>query len=168
METMYNTAERGMEKQWALVQVILGSCIIALCAQITIPLYPVPFTGQTLGVMLVGVTLGPRRAACTATLYLLEGACGCPVFAGGSSGAHHLMGPTGGYLMSYPLVAYLCSRTAMRGLQGMLVPFLQLGLGAMWLSWFLGWKSAIALGFSPFVSIEMMKVFLIRILRRKI
>ena len=64
---------------------------------------PVPVTGQTLGVLLVGAALGARRGAAALALYLMEGAAGLPFFAGGMAGAAYLVGPTGGYLLAFPL-----------------------------------------------------------------
>ena len=63
--------------------------------------YPVPVTGQTLVVLLIGMTYGPRLGGITMTAYLFEGALGLPVFAGGAAGAAILMGPTGGYLFGF-------------------------------------------------------------------
>ncbi len=93
------------------------SIFMALCARISIPLAwtPVPITGQTLGLLLTGAILGPRRGALAMLLYLAEGAAGMPVFAGGTFGVARLMGPTGGYLFSYPLVAGLVGWLAARG-----------------------------------------------------
>jgi biotin transport system substrate-specific component len=93
------------------------SIFMALCARISIPLAwtPVPITGQTLGLLLTGAILGPRRGALAMLLYLAEGAAGLPVFAGGTFGMARLLGPTGGYLFSYPLVAGLVGWLAARG-----------------------------------------------------
>ena len=77
--------------------VVFGSLLLATSAQFKIPLSPVPVTGQTLAVLLIGMTYGPRLGGITVAAYLLEGALGLPVFAGGAAGAAVLMGPTGGY-----------------------------------------------------------------------
>src|SRR5215831_15771318 len=94
-----------------LISVVLGaSLFVALCARVTLPLpfTPVPLTLQNFGVLLVGLTLGPRRAFAALTLYLLEGAFGMPVFnPAGPGGIAQLLGPTGGYLLAYPFVAGL-------------------------------------------------------------
>ena len=92
---------------WALVLareamlVIAATFFLALTAQITIPLSPVPITGQTLGVLLVGALYGPRRGAVSVLAYLVEGAAGLPVFAGARAGVPVLLGPTGGYLVGF-------------------------------------------------------------------
>ena len=79
------------------------SFVIALCAQISVPLpfTPVPLTGTTLAVLYAGALLGARRGALAAALYLLEGGVGLPFFAGGAGGALHFAGPTGGYLIGF-------------------------------------------------------------------
>jgi biotin transport system substrate-specific component len=90
--------------------VIGGSLVVALCAHISIPLpfTPVPLTVQNFGVLLVGLMLGSRRGFAALTLYLAEGAMGLPVFSPfGPGGIAQLMGPTGGFLLSYPLVSGL-------------------------------------------------------------
>src|SRR5881409_1766138 len=95
---------------WVLqTSIIVGaSMFVALCARITLPLpfTPVPLTLQNFGVLLVGLMLGSRRGFAVLALYLAEGAAGLPVFnPTGPGGIAQLMGPTGGFLMVYPLVA---------------------------------------------------------------
>lgn len=85
---------------------IAGSALLmSVLAQVTIPLEPVPVTMQTLGVLLVGAALGWRRGFAALALYLALGALGLPVFAGGTGSAAKFIGPTAGYLLSYPLAA---------------------------------------------------------------
>jgi biotin transport system substrate-specific component len=97
------------------VLIVGASVVTALAAQVAIPLAPVPITGQTFAVLLTGAVLGPRRAALAQLLYLLEGAAGLPVFAGGALGIAKLIGPTGGYLIAFPLAAALTGWLAARG-----------------------------------------------------
>src|SRR5438445_1855749 len=95
-------------KQAALV--VGASLFVALCAHVTIPLpfTPVPLTLQNFGVLVVGLTLGSRRGFLALALYLAEGAAGLPVFnPTGLGGVAQVLGPTGGFLMVYPLVAGL-------------------------------------------------------------
>jgi len=91
--------------------VIAASLFVALCARVTVPLpfTPVPLTLQNFGVLTVGLLLGSRRGFAALTLYLVEGAFGLPVFSPAilGSGITHLVGPTGGFLMAYPLVAFI-------------------------------------------------------------
>lgn len=94
--------------------VLAGSALVAVCSHISIPLWftPVPLTLQPFAVLVLGLMLSPRLAAATLGAYLLEGAAGLPVFAPGfalGAGMAHLLGPTGGYLMSYPAAATLVS-----------------------------------------------------------
>ena len=103
--------DRGIEwaKQAAIVTA--ASLFVALCARVTVPLLftPVPLTLQNFGVLAVGLLLGSRRGFAALTLYLVEGAFGLPVFSPAilGSGITHLVGPTGGFLMAYPLVAFV-------------------------------------------------------------
>ena len=95
-----------------MLLVVFASAIIAIAAQIAIPIpfSPVPLTMQPLAVLLVGITLGSTRGAAAAALYLFEGFSGMPVFAQGHGGAMWLAGPTAGYLFSYPLAAWVAGR----------------------------------------------------------
>src|SRR3984893_1279457 len=102
---------RGIEwaKQAAIV--IAASLFVALCARVTVPIpgTPVPLTLQNFGVLTVGLLLGSRRGFAALALYLVEGAVGLPVFSPAilGSGIAHLTGATGGFLMAYPLVAFV-------------------------------------------------------------
>jgi len=89
--------------------VIGASLVVALCARLTVPLpfTPVPLTMQNFGVLLVALLLGSRRGLAALVLYLIEGASGLPVFnPAGLGGIKQILGPTGGFLMAYPLVAF--------------------------------------------------------------
>ncbi|MGA7292933.1 MAG: biotin transporter BioY [Terriglobales bacterium] len=100
-------------KDWAkqTAIVISASLFVALCARVTVPLpfTPVPLTLQNFGVLIVGLFLGSRRGFAALVLYLAEGAMGLPVFSPAilGSGIAHLLGPTGGFLMAYPAVAFV-------------------------------------------------------------
>lgn len=102
---------RSMEiaKQTAIV--IGASLFVALCAKVTVPLpfTPVPLTLQNFGVLAVGLALGSRRGFAALALYLVEGAFGLPVFSPSvlGGGIAQILGPTGGFLMAYPLVAFV-------------------------------------------------------------
>jgi biotin transport system substrate-specific component len=91
--------------------VISATAFLAACAHVSFPLLfsPVPVSLQNFGVLLLGLVFGPNRAAAALTLYLFEGACGLPVFSPtGPGGLAQLFGPTGGFLLAYPVVAYMC------------------------------------------------------------
>jgi biotin transport system substrate-specific component len=93
--------------------VIGASLVVALCARITVPIpgNPVPLTLQNFGVLAVALLLGSRRGFAALALYLAEGAAGLPVFnPAGPGGIMQLMGPTGGFLMAYPFVAFVAGR----------------------------------------------------------
>ena len=98
------------------VGLVIGfSLLTALAAQIVIPLGPVPITGQTFAVLLSGALLGSRLGAVAMITYLIEGASGLPFFAGGHGGFIHLMGPTGGYLVTFPAAAFITGAFAEHG-----------------------------------------------------
>jgi len=101
-------------KQQALL-ITFGSILIALCAQIEIPLKPVPITGQTFGVLFIAAVLGAKRGVSAIMTYLTAGAAGLPVFAGGSAGIQVFAGPTAGYLIGFVFAAYLVGYLSERG-----------------------------------------------------
>jgi biotin transport system substrate-specific component len=81
--------------------------LIALGAQIEIPTQPVPFTLQTFFVLSAGAILGKRNGAISMCVYLMLGVLGLPVFSGGTFGLQKILGPTGGYLLSFPIAAFV-------------------------------------------------------------
>jgi biotin transport system substrate-specific component len=110
--------ERTLNAARQIALVVGASLFVALCARVTIPLpfSPVPLTVQNFGVLVVGLLLGSRRGFAALVLYLAEGATGMPVFNPlGKGGIAQLLGPTGGYLMVYPLVAGLAGYIFERG-----------------------------------------------------
>lgn len=174
------------ERSWAVnAALVVGfSAFLALTAQVAVPLpfTPVPLTGQTLGVLLTAAVLGPRLGALTMLLYLAEGLLGLPVFALGRSawsassvpGLPVIIGPTAGYLLSYPLTAWLVGALAAQGWDRrvrLAVPAMLLGnlvilaLGFAWLAastWLL--KGALPLGallsasVIPFIPGDLIKI----------
>ena len=86
-----------------VVLLAAASLFLALTARISVPLpfSPVPISGQTLGVLVVGALYGPRRGTLAVALYILEGVAGAPVFAAGRAGIGVLLGPTGGYIVGF-------------------------------------------------------------------
>ena len=109
---------RPCEKKWAALYDILvvvgGSLLIALCAQLAIG-WPIPVTGQTFAVLMIGALLGARRASLSVLIYIMEGAAGLPVFAQGRGGFMVLSGPTGGYLVGFVFAVYIVGLLAERG-----------------------------------------------------
>ncbi|HET7572648.1 MAG TPA: biotin transporter BioY [Gaiellaceae bacterium] len=94
--------------------VLAGAGLIAAAAQVSIPLpfTPVPITGQTFAVLLVGASLGSLRGGASSLLYLLAGLAGAPIYSDGAHGLAQLTGATGGYLVAFPLAAALAGRLA--------------------------------------------------------
>ncbi len=105
-----------------------GTVFIALSAQISVPMFPVPMTLQTLAILIVGLTFGARMGALTVVAYLAEGAMGLPVFAGGL-GTAALIGPTAGFLAGFVAMAFVAGLAADRGVKG-LVPMAAVTLAA--------------------------------------
>src|SRR5438270_4899981 len=169
---MMNTIPAVLEQRRVLTQLLLviaGSAVIAIAAQIAIPIpfTPVPLTMQPLAVLLVGVVLGATRGSAAAALYLLEGAAGLPVFAQGHGGALWLVGPTAGYLLSYPFAAFVAgwfsergwSSSIARALAGMLTALVIIYAGGWaWLAILSGPRAALAMGIVPFVIADIIKV----------
>ena len=102
-------ADRIFSRTLALdvVLVAAGAALTAIAAQIVVPLWPVPITGQTLAVILVGLTLGAVRGGISMVLYAVLGIVGLPVFSDSSSGWGVIAGPTGGYIIGFVFAAVL-------------------------------------------------------------
>ncbi|OYX41326.1 MAG: biotin transporter BioY [Rhodobacterales bacterium 32-67-9] len=99
------------------VMVLGGSFFIALAAQVSVPMVPVPMSLQTLAILIVGLSFGARMGALTLVAYLAEGAMGLPVFAGGGT-APALVGPTAGFLYGFVAMAWIAGFAADRGARG--------------------------------------------------
>lgn len=97
------------------LQVVVGIAFLALLAQLRVEIGPVPITGQTLGVLLMGAAYGTGLGSITALGYLLVGGLGLSVFAGGGAGWATLSGATGGYLLGFVPAAALVGYLAQRG-----------------------------------------------------
>jgi biotin transport system substrate-specific component len=103
---------------WRRALLVLAMvALIAVCARLAVPLpgTPVPVTLQDLAVMVIGIVLGPVQGAVAVASYVLIGALGAPVFANGGGGLAVLMGPTGGYLIAFPIVAFILGHATRRG-----------------------------------------------------
>lgn len=106
---MTNQSARSTTPARQLTMVAMMAALTAALSFVAIPLpfSPVPVTGQSFGIMLSGALLGPWRGALSVAIYILLGAAGLPVFAGGKSGPGVLAGPTGGYLWGFLLGAFI-------------------------------------------------------------
>jgi biotin transport system substrate-specific component len=144
------------------VLVLGGALLTAGAAQVSVPIWPVPITGQTLAVLLVGNALGARRGALSMLVYALLGVVGLPVFADGSAGVGVLVGPSGGYIVGFvaaaALVGWVAERFGDRPLRNALLSF-ALGTvvtfvtGMAWLAVALGLdlQQTLQYGLYPFV-----------------
>lgn len=151
--------------------VIVGSVLIALSAQVSVilPFSPVPVTGQTFAVLMIGALYGRVRGMATVAAYLAQGAAGMPVFANGLGGAAVFAGPTGGYLAGFVLAAGLVGWLAERGwdravlatvaamILGNVVIYL---FGATNLVRFVGAEAALSSGVLPFLAGDAVKIAL--------
>jgi len=146
-----------------------GSIVLALLSQLAIPLpfTPVPITGQTFGVLLIGALLGSRRGPLTILAYLTEGALGLPVFAQGLAGPAVFAGPTAGYLLGFIGAAFVVGLLAEHGWdRGLGSTFVMMTLGtaiiflggALWLGSFVPWNQVIAMGVLPFLPGALIKI----------
>ena len=140
--------------------VVAGTLLLALSSYIEVPMIPVPMTMQTFAVTLIGALYGWRLGAATIVAWLIEGAMGLPVLAGGAGGLLHFVGPTAGYLFAFPLAGALTGWLAEHGWNGR-HPFLAfaaillgntlcLVFGAAWLAAMVGAQKALLLGVLPF------------------
>jgi biotin transport system substrate-specific component len=165
-------AERpfSLIKQTAIV--VCASAVIAVCARLVLPLpfTPVPLTLANFGVLLVGMTLGSRRGFAAAALYLSWGAMGLPVFASSGAGSFaQMLGPTGGYLWAYPVIAFLAGWIAEQGkpsfgrnlVAAIAAEIVLFAAGISWLAILThSWRQAAFFGLYPFLFAEVSKVMI--------
>jgi biotin transport system substrate-specific component len=151
-----------------VILIALGALVIALSARLVIPTVPVPFTGQTLAVLLVGGALGFRRGSAAVLLYLAIGALGAPIYAESKAGLAVIGGATGGYLIGFVVAAGLVGRLAELGwdrrLPGALVAMtvgtaVIYAIGVPWLKVTTGlpWSEAVAVGMTQFLIWDLAK-----------
>jgi biotin transport system substrate-specific component len=114
-DTLIGAALAPLDRTRSVSLVFAFSLLVALSAQIVIPVGPVPITAQTFAVLLTGALLGSRMGAAAIIIYLAEGAIGLPFFSLGRGGLLHLMGPTGGYLVAFPAAAFVTGAFAEHG-----------------------------------------------------
>lgn len=175
LQPTYADLLRPSEKTRALIYdaalVIGGSILMALLAQLSIPVpfSPVPITGQTFGVVLLGALYGWKRGGATMLAYLAEGAAGLPVFAEGKSGMLVVTGTTGGYLVGFIAAAAVVGWLAERGWDRKVwTAFLAMVIGSAviylfgvtWLAALIGFNKAVTLGLYPFIPGDIAKIAL--------
>lgn len=144
-----------------VVKILLGIALMIVCANISIPLQPVPITLHTVGVLLIGALYTPRNALLTLGSFVMLGTMGAPVFSNFSGGIPVILGPKGGYIVSFPLAAFVVAYLNTHGVKEKwyrLLGTILLGncviyaLGVSWLSQFVGsLEKAVELGFVPFI-----------------
>ena len=153
------------------VLVVSGVFALAILAQIAIPVpgSPVPVTGQTLGVLLIGTAYGSTLGVTTFALYLLAGIAGAPVFANNGFGIDRVIGATGGYLIGMLVATYVVGQLArlrldqkfLTALPSMLIgTVITFGFGLVWLQQYTGkdWAWTINAGLTPFIVGEVLKI----------
>lgn len=150
---------RSLPVQAALL--LFGTGVLALASQISVPMVPVPITMQTFALTMIGVLYGWRLGALTVLAWLGEAMMGLPVLANGGGGLAPFVGPTAGYLVSFPIIAALAGYLAEKGWTGSHVVksflahlsanILCLAIGGAWLAWLLGVEKGLALGVTPFI-----------------
>lgn len=142
------------------LKTIIGANLIALFSQISVPMYPVPITGQTLALTVVGFALGRKAATSAVLFYLFEGVIGLPVFANGSSGLAPLFGTTGGYLIGFVPTAYVLGYFSDKGVLNsfwksvavaLLATVITFAFGLAQLSLFVPADKVLQFGLYPFI-----------------
>ncbi len=146
----------------------LFAALIAAGAFIAIPIGPVPIVLQNMFVLLAGIILGSRWGLACVSVYLLMGALGFPVFAGGTGGIGRLFGPTGGYLLSYLPAVYatgIISEKLQKTMANDIIAMVAGSLivyaaGVPWLKYVtgMGWNKAVAVGMYPFLIGDIIKI----------
>ncbi len=136
--------------------ILAFAALMALSAQASVPMHPVPMTMQSAAVLLAGAVLGARGGVAAVLVYLGAAAIGLPVLSDGAGGLPTFVGPTAGYLVAFPVAAGLTGLAARQGL---------LGLGAGWLARSMGVEGALAAGFTPFLIGALVKSALVLGLR---
>jgi biotin transport system substrate-specific component len=154
-----------------VIAVLTAAALTALAARVAVPLpgIPIPFTLQPVAVLLSGVLLGAAGGMRSQLLYLAVGMMGLPVFAAGG-GAAYLLGPTGGYLLAFPIAAWVAGKIASRapgpiGIAfGALLGLVVIHLGGLaWLAAVSGREAAAAVGLAPFFVGDLLKIALVTV-----
>jgi biotin transport system substrate-specific component len=168
----------SIEKLRWMVLASLMAALTAVGAYIHVPIGPVPIVLSTLFVLLSGLLLGSRWGMASMGLYLLVGAIGMPVFAGGKGGFAHFLGPTGGYLFGYVLASWITGFISERSQGSLILDVFAViigsltiyGLGVPWLKMVtqMSWPKTFIVGIAPFLIGDAVKASVALILARAI
>ncbi len=175
-EIAENSTNKKKNKQMSLVRLTLVALFAALTAAgafVTVPVGIVPIVLQNMFAMLSGLLLGPVMGALAVLLYLVAGALGAPVFAGGAGGLANFLAPSGGFLYGYLLAALVAGlvcgrprparktaiwRIAIAAVAGMLIIYVP-GVLQLKVLYAMSWKAAFFAGFVPFIPGDIFKTF---------
>lgn len=155
--------------------VLLASLILAGASQIALPWQPVPMTFQSVAVVLLGLTLGSKRAVAAVALYLFEGACGLPVFAQWFSGISVFAMPSGGYLIGFLPAAFFAGWMMEIGMAkniflifitALFSTIIIFACGVLQLGMMIGWNDAFAFGVKPFLIVEPLKLMVASVIAK--
>ena len=151
-----------------MVYASLFAALTAIGAFLAVPIGPVPIVLQNMFVYLAGLLMGSRWGLASVGVYLLAGACGLPVFAGGLGGIGRIVGPTGGYLIGYLPAVYIIGKISARTHQGAVYDVLAMicatvvlyACGVSWLKIVTGMTpaKALAVGMAPFLVGDALKI----------
>jgi biotin transport system substrate-specific component len=161
--------ERGLARD--VLPVVGGALVIVAAAQVRLPLpfTPVPVTGQTFAVLLIGALLGANRGAASAMTYIMVGLMGLPVFSAAPPGPAALFSPTAGYLAGFVGAAWVAGSLSERGWDrkpwsAALAMFIGSSVifacGLLWLGRFVGWNNVVQQGLLPFIPGDLIKIAL--------
>ncbi len=157
---------------WFVTLALVGSALMALSAKTKVDMVFVNVTMQTFAVFAISAAYGSRLAVATMALYLLEGALGMPVFTGTPEkgiGLAYMVGPTGGYLLSYLAAAWIVGRAADKGfarnaisigLSLLVAEVIILTMGFLWMAYLFGFEKAFAYGVGVFIIGDVLKLAL--------
>lgn len=171
VDRLWPAARADQKALRGVVLALVGSLLLWASAKIQVPFYPVPITMQPAVVFLLGIAYGPRLAVATILLYIAEGAIGLPVFAGTPErgiGLPYILGPTGGYIVSWLPAAAITGWVAQRSRHWLAIALgvlaaiiVNYAIGVAWLTTFVGWPKAFTVGVLPFLLGDLLKLALV-------
>ncbi|GAB4226902.1 MAG: biotin transporter BioY [Chlamydiales bacterium] len=156
-------------RSFSLVFPLVGSLFLALMSQLAVylPYSPIPITMQTLALFLMAGTMGSRHATNSVVVYLFEGTCGLPVFAGAAANPLWMMSPKAGFLIGFVFAVWIIGKLLEKQSEWKLLTLLSVlvfgqlaiyAIGAVWLSLFIGFSKAVLFGVLPFLTGAALKI----------